>query len=223
MPRLLAATLAAAFALSAAPAAAHEGDPNFRSDVLAVTPSTEGIAVEVLNRDDRLLLTNRSDSTVLIEGYSEEPYARLHPDGTVEVNRVSPATYLNEERYGQVPVPEGADGRGAPRWETVSKTGRFEWHDHRIHWMGKGVPPAVRDASETQKVTDWVVPIAIDGRRGEITGELWWTPQAGGGPPLAALVALALVAGVGGAVVLVVRRRRLVDGGRAPGAEREAW
>ena len=38
-------------------------------------------------------------------------------------------------------VPESADSKGAPRWEEVGKTGRFEWHDHRMHWMGAGDPP----------------------------------------------------------------------------------
>ena len=41
-------------------AVAHEGSPNFLSQVTGVTPADDGIAVEVLNRDDRLLLRNNS-------------------------------------------------------------------------------------------------------------------------------------------------------------------
>lgn len=208
MRRLLAVALSVPVLAACATASAHEGDPNFRSDVLAVAPAIDGIDVEVLNRDDRLLLTNRSGRTVLIDGYSDDPYARLLPDGTVQVNRDSAATYLNEERDGIVTVPDDADGEGPPRWETVSKTGRFEWHDHRMHWMGRGVPPAVEDESRTQKIGDWEVPIAIDGERGAISGELWWTPQEDPGPPMAAMAALVAVVLAGGAAVVVVRRRR---------------
>ena len=99
----------------------------------------------------------------MIEGYSDEPYARIEPDGTVSVNTDSEAYYINEERDGQVPVPDGADSKGEPRWKEVSKTGRFEWHDHRMHWMSKGDPEQVKDKSVRTKVFDWKVPVA--GRR----------------------------------------------------------
>lgn len=227
MRRLLAVATAAAVVLPAAPAYAHEGDPNFRSDITSVTPAVDGLTVEVLNRDDRLLVTNRTGETVLVEGYRDgEPYARLLGDGTVQVNRDSAATYLNEERDGIVDVPDAADGKGAPRWETVSGSGRFEFHDHRMHWMGDGVPPSVTDESRTQKVNDWAVPIRVGDRPGEIAGELWWTPQDDGGPPVAAIAALIGIALAGLAAVVVVRRRR-GRGDAAPGAgetERaEAW
>ncbi|HEY8582330.1 MAG TPA: hypothetical protein VIL49_05260, partial [Capillimicrobium sp.] len=155
-------------------------------------------------------------------------YARLLADGTVQVNRDSAATYLNEERDGVVDVPEGVDGKGAPRWETLSKTGRFEFHDHRMHWMGEGVPPAVGDESETQMIDEWAVPIAVAGEPGEIAGELWWTPPDGGGPPVAATVAVvAVVLGALAVAVVVARRRRRSggDGGEpsAPAEPREAW
>lgn len=222
MRRLLAVATMAACALPVAPALAHEGDPNFRSDITAVTPQVEGLTVEVLNRDDRLLITNRTGEDVTVEGYrAGEPYARVLADGTVQVNRDSAATYLNEERDGVVDVPDGVDGRGAPRWETIAKTGRFEFHDHRMHYMGEGVPAAVRDESKTQSLGPWSVPIAVGGRSGEITGELWWTPQADDGPPVAAIAALVGLVLVGVAVVVVVRRRRGRSG--TAGGAGEAW
>lgn len=212
MRRLLAVALTAAYVLPGATASAHEGDPNYRSDVRGLTPRTEGVTVEVLNRDDRLLITNRSDETIVIDGYSDDPYARLLPDGTVQVNRNSAATYLNEDRFAEVAVPERANRDLAPDWQTVSGTGRFEWHDHRMHWMARSVPPVVTDRSKLTKVDDWSVPITVGGRRGAIAGTLWWTPQDGGGPPAAALAALAALILGGGALVLVRRRRRQARG-----------
>jgi hypothetical protein len=218
--RLLAVALVAC-ALPAATASAHQGNPNFRSDVHGLTPATRGVTLHVLNRDDRLQITNRSGRTVQIEGYSGDPYARLLADGTVQVNHNSAAYYLNQARDARVAVPAGA-GDGSPDWQTESKTGRFEWHDHRVHWMGKGTPPVVKDDKKLTKVDDWAVPVSVDGRAARITGTLWWTPRPGGGPPIAAIVAFAAVVLAGAGAVLRVRRRR----GRVPaGADesREAW
>jgi hypothetical protein len=218
--RLLAVAVGGALLLPVAPASAHQGNPNFRSDVGGMSPATEGVTIDVLNRDDRLLLTNRSDKTIEIKGYEGEPYARVLPDGTVQVNRNSPATYLNEERDGDVPVPPNATAGAPVAWQTENKTGKFEWHDHRFHWMGTGTPPAVKDTSKTTKVNDWSIPIAVDGAAGAITGTLWWTPQEDSGPPIAALAGLIALALVGGGFVLFVRSRRR-RGATTP--QREAW
>jgi hypothetical protein len=48
---------AAALLIGAPVALAHEGSPNFLSQINKVTPAA-GVDVEVLNRDDRLLLRN---------------------------------------------------------------------------------------------------------------------------------------------------------------------
>jgi hypothetical protein len=193
--------------LVGAPAAAlaHQGSPNFLSEVNAAPP---GVKVTVLSRDDRLLLQSTSGKTVVIEGYSDEPYARIDGDGTVWVNTDSQAYYLNEERDGQVPVPDGADSKGEPRWKQVSKTGRFEWHDHRMHWMSDGDPEQVKDKSVRTKVFDWKVPVNVDGRPGAISGTLFWTPTPGGSVPWVLIVGLTAAAIAVLVGVTVARRRR---------------
>jgi hypothetical protein len=199
---------AAALLLCAPAALAHEGSPNFLSQINEVTPAGDGIDVEVLNRDDRLLLINGGQSTVLIEGYEGEPYARVEPDGTVSVNTNSKAYYLNEERDGKVAVPDGVDSQGEPRWEEVGRNGRFEWHDHRMHWMSEDDPEMVKDKDVRTKVYDWKVPIAVDGREGAIAGTLFWTPLPSSGLPLPLLIGLGLLVVASGiAAVLVLRRR----------------
>jgi len=211
---------AAAVLLAGAPVAlAHEGSPNFLSQVNSVTPADDGIAVDVLNRDDRLLLRNTSGETVVIEGYSGEPYARIDGDGTVSVNTDSEAYYINEERDGKVDAPESADSKGEPRWQEVSKTGRFEWHDHRMHWMSESGPEQVTDKDVRTKVFDWKVPIDVDGRPGAITGTLFWTPVPSSGLPLPAIFAFAALVIVLCIAVVIVRRRRAA----APAPASEAW
>jgi hypothetical protein len=196
-------------ALGPAGAPAHGGNPNYRSEFSAVRPAVPGLHVEVLNYDDRLLLINRTGKTVLVRGYEREPYARLGADGTVEVNRNSPSFYLNEERYGGTPVPETAGPDEPPRWTYVSKTGRFETHDHRIHWMSKeALPPQVTDKDKRTKVFDWRVPLEVGAERAAITGSLFWTPDAGGGIPAAAIISLVALVVLTLALYFVTRRVR---------------
>jgi hypothetical protein len=200
-------------------ATAHGGNEKFRSEFYAIQPQLEGITVEVLNYDDRLLLVNRTGRTLAISGYEREPYARLGADGTVEVNRRSPTHYLNEERYGGTPVPTTADPKARPDWQTVSRTGRFEWHDHRIHWMSKDtVPPQVKDEDKRTKVFDWRVPIRVGARPAELTGALFWQPSEASGVPTAAIVGLAVLVLATVALFVVTRRRRA-----AGGARQQAW
>lgn len=207
MRRLIAVVALAALLAPGAAAYAHKGNPKYASTVRGVSPLTPGVTVEVLNRDDRLELVNRSTRTIVIEGYNDEPYARLRPDGTVEVNRRSPAFYLNEDRFANAEVPPSATGDARPRWQTVDRTGRFEWHDHRMHWMGEGTPPAVKDTSVKTKVFDWSVPIRADDREGAIAGTLAWIPSEAEGLSILAYVGIGGLL-LGAAVFMVVMRRR---------------
>jgi hypothetical protein len=219
-----AALAALAAALLAPPALAHEGSPDYESLVRSVTPRIPGFAVEVLNGDDRLEVRNTGTATVTIEGYNDEPYLRLRPGGIVEANLRSPAQYLNQDRFTGAKVPASADPKAVAQWKVVARTGRYEFHDHRMHWMAMGVPQQVSDRSKRTKVFDWSVPLRAQGSSGAIAGELFWR-GSGGGAPLGAYVALAVVMLLGGASVLLVRRRRAAAAAEpGPGRrEREAW
>jgi hypothetical protein len=213
MPRLRAVVAAAALsALAAAPAAiAHQGNPNYRSLVGSVTPAVPGIKLQVLNFDDRLELQNTSGKTVVIQGYNGEPYARVLANGTVQVNPLSPAYYLNTDRSAAVKVPASANPDAAPQWKLVDRSGRFQWHDHRIHYMGQGLPPQIKDRSKRTKVFAWNVPLQVGGTNGAIAGTLYWQPKPGGGAPVGAIIALLVLVAVGAGAVVIVRRRRGPD------------
>src|SRR5215204_2945201 len=171
--RTLACTAAAAALLLGAPATlAHQGNPNYRSEIKRITPAVNGVAVSVLNFGDRLLLHNTSGEDVTILDSKGKPYAHLLADGTVEVTTSSEAYYLNEDRLGETAVPE--DLPAEPRWKPVSRSARFEWHDHRAHWMGKGDPPQLSDKDVRTKLYDWQVPLQIGDRKGAIAGTLTW-------------------------------------------------
>jgi hypothetical protein len=226
MSRLrLVVAVAALLGLAIAPAApAHQGDPSYRSQISGLTPSVDGIELEIVNFDDSLELRNTSGRTVVVRGYQGEPYARILGDGTVQVNRRSPAYYLNDDRFGAVRVPAAAKATATPQWRFVDRSGRFTWHDHRIHWMSTVPPKQVADKDKRTKVFDWSVPLEVGAQRTALKGSLFWQPTAGGGAPVAAYAGLAAIALLGlGAVVAVRRRRRAADAAGNPKETAEAW
>jgi hypothetical protein len=231
-------------AVAAAPTLAHEGDPHYRSVVDAVTPATDGLSAQVLDHDDALLIVNKSDRDVTILDLQGKPYARLHEDGTVQVNahsklavgenapsgphgqdddsadaRLYASTTLlahGDEEHG---APNHEAGEAGVDWVTIDRTGRYEWHDPRIKYRAQPVPPQVTDTSKETTVKDWRVPLLVAGAPGAIAGTLTWVGEPGGGSsfPTAAVVSLVvLVLLAVGAVVFVQRRRRAAgDGGAA--------
>jgi hypothetical protein len=223
LPRALLLLIVPLSALSPAVAEAHKGSPHYRSTARLIQPPEPGLKVQVLNYDDRLQLINQTGRAVEVRGYGGEPYARLLPDGTVELNKRSPSYYLNEDRYGNITVPPEAKNDAPPEWQVLDKTGRFEWHDHRIHFMSKSLPNQVTDKKKRTKIFDWKVPIVVGGKPARIKGDLYWVPTAGGGLPRGALLALAVIVFSGIFYVEVVRRRRRRQQRAGPRGPKEAW
>ena len=124
-------------------------------------------------------------------------------------------------------VPANASANATPKWEVLDRTGQFEWHDHRIHYLAAGVPPQVTDQGKLTLVFPWKVPIAVGAVKGAIFGRLYWVPQSSFAP--VAVIALGVAIVLGGLlfVVFVRRRRRRPPGGAAGGelggARGEAW
>lgn len=143
--------------LVASPASAHGlGGPqptNVDITVRGTEPEILGISVRMINLGYLIELKNAGPNTVVVIGYDREPYLRIGPDG-VEVNRLSPATFLNRSATPSGILPHGLDARVKPRWESISKDPTAQWHDHRAHWMGRG---PVHDA-------EWSVPLIIKTR-----------------------------------------------------------
>ena len=199
------------------PSAHAHGDGaarGFRSTVRSVVPAA-GLAVRVLEGDDRLQVTVPDGHLVEIQGYAGEPYLRISSDGVFRNDR-SPATYLNMTRFAGVDLPAKADATAVPVWVRVAPGGVYDWHDHRIHWMSRDDPPiVVADPDRPHRVFTWTVPGTLDGKPLLVTGDLEYVPPPGRGFPralLVPLVALALLA-----VAVPVVRRRIA--GRAQGGQ----
>ncbi|WP_203670856.1 Dyp-type peroxidase [Catellatospora methionotrophica] len=195
------AGVAAAVAPSGA-AWAHEvggvGATNFTTTLSALTPAVPGVRLAVVENGSRLELRNTTAQEVVVRGYSDEPYARIGPDG-VWLNDSSPATYLNADRFASTTVPADADPAAPPRWRKVSGDNVHRWHDHRIHWMLSTLPTAVAAApTAAHRVSDWHVDLDYGGAVLSATGSLDWVPGPSPTPwyLLAAVAALLVVGAV---------------------------
>jgi hypothetical protein len=205
----VAAAVAAAL-VTASPAAADPAGPtNYQSVVRAVTPTIDGLAVEVIGGDSFVRLRVSEAIEVVVLGYEGEPYLRFTDDGTVRENARSPAVVLNQTRYGTT-YDERADAEAPPEWGVVANDGEHVWHDHRVHWMTRSTPPQLAGRS-AGKVLDWTIPLLVDGNPVQIEGELFRTKPPTLLPSLALGLVVAVVAAiamrrwtVGGAVLLAV-------------------
>ncbi len=186
-------------------------DQSYSSVVRGVRPQVHGVEVSVLGADSEMRLANRSGKDVVVIGYDGDEVGRVLADERVQVNLASPSYWLNQERMGGVTPPSSAKAGARPDWKTVNRTGVLIWHDHRMHWMGQGVPPVVKDRAKRTLIWNYKIPIVVGGKPGRINGTLWWVGQDQS-VPTAAFVGLGLIILVVLAGVLVVRRRRTAGG-----------
>jgi hypothetical protein len=217
--RFLVATAVAvgAIVVLAGPAGADPARPsNVSSRVTAITPPTPAVEAEIVGGNAFLRLHVRPGTTVVVQGYEDEPYLRISADGTVAENTRSPATYLNRTLSGRVDIPPTVDKNAPPEWRTVGSGGSYAWHDHRVHWMASGDPPAP---------VDWHIGLSVDGAAVSIDGRYeavsaptslpWWLLAAavfaimvvlGGRRPRVTGVAVGVSAVLGLPVAIAVAR-----------------
>lgn len=135
------------------------GPTDYRTEIVAIEPATDAIEIVVEGGDAFLHVTVEPGHEVVVLGYDGEPYLRIGPDGAVDQNRRSFATYYNEDRFGRVEIPPIVDNGAAPDWERVGRGGAWAWHDHRAHWMG-AEPPIGLEPGDSLPAQ--VVPIVVD-------------------------------------------------------------
>ncbi|WP_239375693.1 hypothetical protein [Frankia sp. Cj5] len=188
--------------VTASPASAHSvnggGATNLRTTLTGMNPPVDGITLTPVENGSRVRLTVIGNHTVIVKGYSDEPYLRVDPTGTWR-NALSSETYLNTSRYGLAngsskPLT-GSDDTAPPRWEKIGHGGTTVWHDHRTHWMGAQDPPVVLAApGRFHEIYTWMIPLTVDGQTVNVTGALDWIP--GPSPTPWFVLGIMLAAGV---------------------------
>ena len=163
---------------------------DWQSTIVSIAPSTDAVAIDVLNGGEAIQLTPQPGHTALILGYRNEPYLRITADGDVQANLKSPTWWSNKSGTGSGAIPDSADPTAEPEWETIDGSGSVAWHDHRLHAM-----PGVTSGA------DWTVLVSVDDKPIVIRGQLTKLPAHG---PLLELVLAIVAAGV--IVILGFRR-----------------
>jgi hypothetical protein len=204
--------VAIALALTLPPGADGHGDGaarGYTATITAVDPPVPGLGLQILDGDDRVELVNGTGGEIIVLGYDGEPYLRFS-DAGVEANLASPAHYLNDDRYGNVELPASADPSAPPLWQALSSGRRWEWHDHRTHWMSEQDPPVVVAAPDaSHEVFGWTIPATVDGRPFAISGTLKYAPPPGSGAPRVLFLVIPVVLlAVLGLLALAWRRSR---------------
>jgi hypothetical protein len=163
--------------LLAAPAGADPAKPgDYTSTVTRTEPPVSGISVKVVGGDGFLELQVQPGHDVVVLGYAGGPWLHVRPDGTIEENQLSPATFLNGSRFAQTPAPadvtEDTERNQPPVYKQVATGGTFAWHDHRIHWMSPQPKSDARRGAIVPGFDDWKVPMTVDGTAVTVHGQL---------------------------------------------------
>jgi len=215
VPRAISMALLA-FGCVLAPAGAalaHNGtggsSSDYRIEIEGWQGDHTGIELRVVELGNRLELHRTTATSVMILGYSGEPYLRLDAGGVAE-NVNSPAHYLNLDRFASTNPPASASPDAQPSWTTVSTGSTVRWHDHRAHWMSTTPRADVLADPDDERVIfpANAVDLVVDGRPVSALIRVTWLPAPkrlfwlGG----AAVLGLAVAAGF----VLVPRMKRLM-------------
>ncbi len=181
--------------MAAVPAGADPAGPtNYRTEIDNIDPPSTAFRASIVGGDSFVLVEQLESVTIEVPGYNNEPYLRYLPDGTVERNRRSPATYLNSDRYGNATtsdLPEDASAEAEPEWEVVATNGIYAWHDHRAHWMLSDPPLGLGPGDQ---ILDEKIPIVVDETLTTLAVQSFWQQPPS---PLPAAVGAAAAAALG--------------------------
>jgi hypothetical protein len=158
--------IVAALALPSTAAAHGPVDPAASSYLARVAHVPSGLAVKVIDGDQRLWLHVVPARTVVVLDYQGAPYLRFSRAG-VAVNRASAMYYLNQVPAQTPPATTGP--RVAPRWSPVSSGHSYGWHDGRLHALA-----TTALAPGASYLGRWQVPLRVDGAATMLAGGLYY-------------------------------------------------
>jgi hypothetical protein len=146
-------------------AAAHGPVAPTATDYLAKVSSVPlGLQAKAVD-GDQLMWLNARGLVVVVFDYKGAPYLRFSRSG-VAVNHNSAMYYLNQNP-AQAP-PSGLTQATLPRWQRVTGSHEYAWHDGRLHALATvALPPGA------SFVGRWSIPIVLGGHRATISGGLW--------------------------------------------------
>jgi len=176
------ALLAVCCALAPASAAvAHNGtggsSSDYRIEIEGWRGDRTGVELRIVELGNRLELRRTTAASVMVLGYSGEPYLRLDAAGVSE-NVNSPAHYLNLDRFASTDPPASASPHAQPSWRQLTTGSSVRWHDHRAHWMSNTPRADVVAGPDVERVIfpANAVDLVVDGRDVSALIRVTWLP-----------------------------------------------
>ena len=166
--------------LHAAPAAAHESDPQVQSELASVQPSLpDEVVLQVqANIAPQLVADNPTDVELDVIDDEGQPFLRLSSRG-VFANLESLDFYTTNNFAGSsAAAPRSVLARTAPappRWAQLSRGSSWGWFDHRLDVES----PTIRDRSRPADLGIWEVPLEYGGRPVIVQGVTRFEPLRG--------------------------------------------
>jgi hypothetical protein len=169
--------------------------PLYRTTLTSVSPPVTGLEVIAAPNGDWIQVTNDTGHTLMVLGYTGEPYLRFDQDGVAE-NVASLSSYLNSSYViSQIPTTADSPQQQPPRWVHRTDGHTFRWHDHRVHWMAATRPPVVAaDPEHPHRITSWTVRMDLERQQVTVRGTLDWIGEDDMSWPMLALLGVVLLA-----------------------------
>jgi hypothetical protein len=170
---LILASLVIAWLVPSTPAFAHVGTSppvavDDRARITSIEPPRAPFAARVVDGDQDLWARVAPGNDLVVLGTIREPFLHFDEAG-VFANLRSPTAQA--DLFGIVPSrPTSLNPGARPTWRKVSGTGTYLWHDHRLHAL------ALLAGGHEGRLGGWTVPLRLNGRQGQITGELFSVP-----------------------------------------------
>ena len=131
------ALTALVLALAAQTAIAHEGNPNFRSEIHGLEPpypasrSRSSTSTTACSCETKATAWSWLRATKASHTSGSSPMERSRSTRT---RRPSTSTRIASRRPRS---PTSADASAPPDWRVANESGQYAWHDHRAHYMAQ--------------------------------------------------------------------------------------
>ncbi len=174
-PRLTVLLVAAALAVPASPALAHQADPRIVTVIDEIAPA---LPVEVVVQVQagiatQLVASNPTATSLEILDTAGRPFLRLSSSG-VFADLETEEFFTTSNPNGA--VPPGSGGGGPPRWVQISAGSSWGWYDHRLH---PGLIRTPADPTRSARLVEFEVPVRLGDRRSDVRGHVQFQPLLG--------------------------------------------
>lgn len=190
----------------------------YQSVVAGITPDVPGLKITVAGAGDSITVVNDTGKTVVVLGYTGEPYLQIGPGG-VDENVGSLTHSLNSSATPQASQLTQAAASQRVVWQHLGAQKSYTWHDYRVQWNVKQRPPIVTsDPHHAHRVFEWALQLTVDGSPALVRGWVQWTGEPVFSTGQIAELVLGVLVLLGGTVFLVLRMRG--KGNRRGGSRR---